>query len=203
LGRPALPADRALPGGLTEVEAARRLSVDGPNALPSDGDRHWLRILASQIASPLVLILVVAALLARLLGERVEAVVILLIVALNALLGFVQEHRAERSLRALRGFITRTARARRDGILREVPAQELVRGDVVDLEVGNLIPADLRLLTVAAGVLAFAVPFTPVGQHYFGFTPCRCRWWPPWARSCRPISSLPSWPRALSSGASA
>jgi Mg2+-importing ATPase len=145
LGRPALPADRALPGGLTEVEATRRLAVDGPNALPSE-ERHWLRILASQLSSPLVLVLVAAALLARVLGERVEAVVILLIVALNALLGFVQEYRAERSLRALRGFITRTARVRRDGHVREVPAEQLVRGDVVELEVGDLIPADLRLL---------------------------------------------------------
>jgi Mg2+-importing ATPase len=146
LGLPALPADGALPDGLTEVEAARRLAVDGPNALPSE-ERHWLRILASQIASPLVLVLVAAALLARVLGERVEAVVILLIVAMNALLGFFQEHRAERSLRALRGFITRTARVRRDGRVRDVPAEELVRGDVVELEVGDLIPADLRLLT--------------------------------------------------------
>jgi Mg2+-importing ATPase len=135
-----------LSSGLTAVEAARRLAADGPNALPSEGERHWLRILVAQIASPLVLLLVMAALLARVLGERVEAVVILLIVALNALLGFFQEHRAERSLRALRGFITRSARVRRDGSVREVPAEDLVRGDAVELEVGDLVPADLRLL---------------------------------------------------------
>ena len=80
----AVSPEPELPRGLTQAEAARRLTVDGPNALPSEGDRHWLPILGSRIASPLVLVLVVAALLARVLGERVEAVVILLIVGLNA-----------------------------------------------------------------------------------------------------------------------
>ncbi|HWB39636.1 MAG TPA: magnesium-translocating P-type ATPase [Gemmatimonadales bacterium] len=138
--------DHASPQGLTRAEAARRLISDGPNALPAEGERPWFRILSSQIATPLVLILIVAALLARLLREQVEAIVILLIVALNALLGFVQEYRAERSLRALRRFLTHFARARRDGVIQEIPAEELVRGDVVELEVGDLVPADLRLL---------------------------------------------------------
>ena len=126
------------PAGLTSAEAARRLATDGPNVVPGDGARHWLRILGSQIGTPLVLVLIVAAALSRVLGERTEAAVILLIVALNALLGFVQEHRAERALRALQSFVTRTARVRRDGVVLEVPAADLVRGDLVELQVGDL-----------------------------------------------------------------
>jgi Mg2+-importing ATPase len=132
--------------GLTEAEALRRLASDGPNAVPSEGDRRWPRILVSQIATPLVLVLVFAALLSVLLGERVDAVVILLIVGLNALLGFAQEYRAEQSLRSLSAFVTRSARVRREGVVREIPAEELVRGDMVELEVGDLVPAEVRLL---------------------------------------------------------
>jgi Mg2+-importing ATPase len=134
------------PAGLTSAEAARRLATDGPNVVPADGARHWLRILGSQIGTPLVLVLIVAAALSRILGERTEAAVILLIVALNALLGFVQEHRAERALRALQSFVTRTARVWRDGAVQEIPAADLVRGDLVELQVGDLVPADLQLV---------------------------------------------------------
>jgi len=131
--------------GLTSVEASRRLAADGPNEVAGGGQRHGLRILLAQLRSPLVLVLVLASLVSRLLGERVEALVILLIVALNAALGFVQEYRAERTLRSLRRYLTPTARVRRDGRIVELPAAELVRGDVVELEVGDLVPADLEL----------------------------------------------------------
>jgi len=133
--------------GLTAEEAARRLATDGPNQLTGSSGQPWPRLLLAQFTSPLVLVLIAAALVSRLLGERIEATVILLIVGLNALLGFGQEYRAERALRALRRYVTRTARAKRDGRVIEIPAAELVRGDLIELELGDLVPADVRVLT--------------------------------------------------------
>jgi Mg2+-importing ATPase len=131
--------------GLSTAEAARRLEQDGPNQWAESERRHGLRILLDQFASPLVIVLILAALVSRILGEATEALVILAIVALNAFLGFVQEYRAERAVRALRGLITRTARVWRDGIVVEISAAGLVRDDVVVLDQGALIPADLRI----------------------------------------------------------
>ena len=164
---PAAPAEP----GLTSAEAVRRLAQDGPNRIGAETGRHWLRILAAQLGSPLILVLVAAALLSRLLGERIEAAVILLIVALNAALGFAQEYRAERAVRALRKLVTRTARVRRDGVVREVPAADLVRGDLVELQVGDLVPADLRLIAadeVSADESALTGESVPVPKERDG-----------------------------------
>jgi P-type Mg2+ transporter len=133
------------PPGLSPEEAARRLAHDGPNEVAAGTSRPALRILRRQVESPLVLVLIGVAIVSRLLGESVEAVVILLVVALNALLGFVQEYRAERALEALRRLVTRTARVRRGGATVEVPAAQVVNGDLVLLEMGDLVPADLVL----------------------------------------------------------
>jgi P-type Mg2+ transporter len=133
------------PPGLSPEEAARRLAHDGPNEVAAGTSRPALRILRRQVESPLVLVLIGVAIVSRLLGESVEAVVILLVVALNALLGFVQEYRAERALEALRRLVTRTARLRRGGATVEVPAAQVVNGDLVLLEMGDLVPADLVL----------------------------------------------------------
>lgn len=131
--------------GLTSAEAARRLSEEGPNEVGRHASRPALRILRKQLGSPLVLVLLGVAIVSRLLGESVEATVIVLVVALNALLGFVQEYRAERALEALRRFVSHTARVRRDGRPIDVPAAEVVHGDLVLLETGDLVPADLTL----------------------------------------------------------
>lgn len=139
------PAPQDSVSGLSAGEAARRLAADGANVIPRRGARPWTRILLAQFASPLVLVLIVVAAISRLLGEGVEAAVILLIVVMNGALAFFQEYRAERALEALQGFVTRTARVRRDGAAVEIPASELVRGDAVLLELGDLIPADLTL----------------------------------------------------------
>ncbi|HEU5303609.1 MAG TPA: magnesium-translocating P-type ATPase [Gemmatimonadales bacterium] len=136
------------PAGLASAEAARRLAEEGPNQIPRAASRGPLRIFAAQLRSPLVGILIAAAAVSYLLQERIEATVILFIVALNATLGFIQEYHADRSLTALRRYVTRAARVRRDGVLRAVPADEIVRGDLIELEVGDVVPADLEL-TVA------------------------------------------------------
>lgn len=103
-------------------------------------------MLAAQFTSRLVLLLLIAAILSLFLGERIEAAVILAIISVNALLGFVQEYRAERALVALRTLITQSARVRRDGVRRLIPATQLVPGDLVLLEIGDRVPADLELV---------------------------------------------------------
>ncbi len=132
--------------GLTSGEAAARLRVDGPNALGGEGRRTSLKILASQFASPLVLILVTASCVSIAVGDTVEAGIILAIVALSAGLGFVQEARAEASVAALQARLTLRATVIRDGREQEVPVHDVVRGDVVALAAGNIVPADGRLL---------------------------------------------------------
>jgi len=103
-------------------------------------------VLAAQLTNRLVLLLTIAALLSYFLDQRIEAAVILAIVGLNAVLGFVQEYRAERALSALRCLVTYTARVRRGGTVLEVPATTLVPGDVALLGIGDRVPADLRLV---------------------------------------------------------
>ena len=145
------PADRAggvSTPGLTSAEAAERLRTDGPNALATDGRRTRARILASQFASPLVLILVAASCVSIAVGDPVEAGIILAIVAMSAGLGFVQEARAEASVAALQARLTLRATVLRDGRAQEVPVHDVVRGDVVELAAGDIVPADGRLLVV-------------------------------------------------------
>ena len=135
--------------GLDPDEAARRLERDGPNALAEGKSRGPLRLFAAQFADFMVLILVAAAVVAGLLGEPADIIAILVIVVLNAVLGFVQEFRAERALAALRALASPSARVRRGGTVLTLPASDLVVGDVVLLEAGNVVPADLRLLDAA------------------------------------------------------
>jgi Mg2+-importing ATPase len=132
--------------GLTSGQAAERLRLDGPNALGGEGRRTNLKILASQFASPLVLILVVASCVSIVVGDNVEAGIILAIVAMSAGLGFVQEARAEASVAALQARLTLRATVVRDGLQQEVPVHDVVRGDVVALAAGDIVPADGRLL---------------------------------------------------------
>lgn len=132
--------------GLDPAEAARRLVEVGPNVVARTERHPVVAILRRQFTSPLILVLIGAAIVSRYLGEPIEAMVIVAIVALNATLGFVQEYRAERALRALQQFVTHVATVRRGGAQVEVPAQDLVPGDMVCLEIGDVIPADLRLL---------------------------------------------------------
>ena len=132
--------------GLSSQEAQRRLAQHGPNELteaPRPG--FWSRLL-DQFKNFLVMILLVASLVSLLLRDYVEAVAIMAIVALNAILGVIQESKAEESLAALKKMAAPEARVIRDGRQVNVPARELVPGDIVLLETGNYVPADVRLL---------------------------------------------------------
>ncbi len=135
--------------GLDETDAARRLEQLGRNELAAaPGTPAWKRFLL-QFTDLLIVILIVAAVVAFVVsGELKTPLVVLVVVLLNAVIGFVQEHRAERSLDALREMLVSQARVRRDGQLRYVDTAELVRGDIVLVEAGDRIPADGRLLTV-------------------------------------------------------
>ena len=146
----ALSSDAAM--GLTADEAAGRLKQNGPNALRQGKKQTVWQMYLAQFKDVMVLVLLAAALVSGvLLGEWVDAGIILLVVLLNALLGVIQENRAEKSLEALKKLSSPRARVRRGGAVVTVPAPELVVGDVVLLEAGDYVSADLRL-TVSAGL---------------------------------------------------
>lgn len=132
--------------GLHPEEVARRRQVFGPNELPEAVRRSGWKIWFSQFADFMVLVLLGAAVIAGLLGEPEDIIAILAIVLLNAVLGFVQEWRAQRAIEGLKTLATPQARVKRLGKVIEIPAYELVPGDLVLIEAGNLIPADLRLI---------------------------------------------------------
>jgi Ca2+-transporting ATPase len=135
--------------GLSEAEASRRLGAEGPNELVERGSRSPWQLLWEQLTAVMVLILIAAAVLSLLLGKYMEAGAIGAIVILFALLGFVQEYRAEKAIAALKKLAVPNVRVLRSGRLQEVPARDLVAGDVVALEAGNVVPADVRILTSA------------------------------------------------------
>jgi Ca2+-transporting ATPase len=131
--------------GLPETEAASRLTEFGENLLVEQGQKPAWRLLAEQFASTVVVVLLVAAVVAAALGDLKDTLVILAILVLNGLLGFVQEYRAEQAVAALTAMTAPMARVRRSGRMRELPAAEVVPGDLVLLDPGDLLAADLRL----------------------------------------------------------
>ena len=135
--------------GLTISEIRQRRAQFGPNTLPDARRGSFVRVLLRQFADVMVLVLLTAGAVAAIVGETIDVVVIAAIVILNAVLGAVQEHRAERALAALRTLAAPTARVRRAGEIETIPSADLVPGDVVLVEAGNLIPAELRLVDAA------------------------------------------------------
>ncbi len=133
--------------GLTEEEARNRLSRYGPNKLGEEEPISRLKILLHQFASPLIYILLLAALVTILLQEYVDAGVILSVLILNAGIGYFQEFKAEESVRALKKMIVPQARVIRGGKEREINSEELVPGDMVILASGSKVPADIRLIS--------------------------------------------------------
>jgi Ca2+-transporting ATPase len=136
--------------GLTSAIAAERLQTYGRNELAQAPPEPGWRRLARQFADLLIWILIAAAIVSGLLGEWLDAVAILAIVVLNGILGFVQEGRAEQALAALRKMSTPHAKVIRDSHAQNIEAAELVPGDRVDLDAGDRIPADVRLINTAS-----------------------------------------------------
>ncbi len=136
--------------GLSRDEALRRLQEYGPNELVETGAKSPWRILAQQFTSVLIIILIIAAIASAALGDYADAVVIVAIVILNGLLGFRQEYKAEKTMNALRKLAAPMVRVRRGGQVVEVASADLVPGDVVVIEAGNVIPADGRLIQSAS-----------------------------------------------------
>ncbi|MEY5028035.1 MAG: hypothetical protein RLZ63_350 [Pseudomonadota bacterium] len=136
--------------GLSTAQVQQRLATVRLNALVETGQRHPLRILLAQFGDFMILVLLVAAVIAGLIGEPQDVVAIAVIVVLNALLGFVQEYRAERAMKALKQMMALQARVLREGQVQQIDATQLVPGDVIDLEAGNIVPADVRLLALSS-----------------------------------------------------
>ncbi|MFQ5855896.1 MAG: cation-translocating P-type ATPase [Anaerolineae bacterium] len=132
--------------GLSQAEVQRRLAEYGPNELIERGLKSPWLILGEQLTAVMVIILIIAAVISAALGDYKDAIAIMAIVVLNAVLGFTQEYRAEKAMAALKKLAVPTVKVRRDGHVREISARELVPGDIVLLEAGALIPADGRLL---------------------------------------------------------
>jgi Ca2+-transporting ATPase len=132
--------------GLTETAVQKRLQEYGPNELIEKGAKSPWLILLDQFKDAMVVILFIAALVSLALGEEVDVIIILAIVALNAVIGFTQEYKAEQAVAALKKLSVPNVKVRRDGRYEEVSALQLVPGDIVLLEAGNLVPADGRLL---------------------------------------------------------
>lgn len=150
------PAESALahaesdPHGLTETEAARRLEAEGPNRLPEPPRRTALQRLVAQFNNLLILILLGAAAITAMLGHYIDTFVILAVVVANTLIGFLQEGKAEEALQALRGMLAPRASVMRDGHRVEIAAEKLVPGDIVQLQPGDKVPADLRLISASS-----------------------------------------------------
>jgi Ca2+-transporting ATPase len=136
--------------GLSAQEAAQRLAANGPNELTEGKRISPLQIFLGQFKSLIIWILIVAGVISGVLGEGVDAIAILAIVILNAVIGFYQEYNAEKSIAALKKMAAPHAKVRRDGQLTLIPASDIVDGDILVLEAGDLIAADARLLTAAS-----------------------------------------------------
>ena len=140
----------SLSQGLSANEAARRLAADGRNVLREAPPRPAWRMLLDQFRDFMILMLIAAALISAAIGEGIDSLAIVAILLVNACIGFVQEYRAAQAMQALKRLAAARARVLRGGEPAEIDAAELVAGDLVILEAGDLIPADVRLVEAAA-----------------------------------------------------
>ena len=163
--------------GLGQAEVARRLAEHGRNELVESGLRNPWRILATQFIEVMVVVLMAAAAISFVVGDLKDAVVILIIVVLNAALGFTQEYRAERAMAALKQMVVPQVKVRRDRRVYEISARELVPGDLFLLETEGAVPADGRLLESVNLRLQEAAL---TGDRCRSKKPPRGWPWPPW-----------------------
>src|SRR3990170_8911191 len=132
--------------GLNDNEVSKRLQQYGLNRLVEEEKISRFKILFHQFTSPLIYILLAAAVVTALLKEYIDTSVIMAVVTLNAIIGYIQEYKAEQGVRALRKMLIPRARVLRNGKEKEIHSEQLVPGDVVFLASGTKLPADLRLL---------------------------------------------------------
>jgi Ca2+-transporting ATPase len=167
---PALAALHTTRTGLSEEEAAARLLRFGPNRLTPPAPVSALVILRDQLTSVVVFLLVAAAIISLLLGDRLEAAAIAAVLVINTLIGFVTEWQARRAMEALRDLDTPRASAVRNGHLRVIDAQALVPGDVIELSAGHQVPADARVIqesdlrTTEAALTGESLPVSKVAD---------------------------------------
>lgn len=134
------------PLGLAATEAQNRLRVHGPNELTEKAKKTLFMMFLDQFKDFMILVLIAAAVIAGVIGEASDTIAIIVIVVLNAVIGFVQEYRAEKAMELLKKMSAHTALVLRNGVHGEIPAVQLVPGDVVILEAGEIVPADMRLI---------------------------------------------------------
>lgn len=135
--------------GLSEIEAKHRLEKYGENKLKSQKKKSLFQLFLSQINDVMIYILLGAATISAFMKEYSDAVIILIVILINAIIGVVQESKAEKSLEALKKLSTPKAIVKRDGNIKEIPSEEVVLGDIIVLDAGRYLPADLRLIESA------------------------------------------------------
>ncbi len=136
--------------GLDQEDASKRLEQTGPNVIKQAKKRSLFMMFLDQFKDPLVILLLIAAVVSQAIGEASDTIVILVIVVLNSLIGFVQEYRAEKAIDALKAMSSPHALVRRNGRILNIRTEEIVLGDIVLLEAGMIVPADMRLIETAA-----------------------------------------------------
>lgn len=136
--------------GLSSAEASARLTAHGPNELLARPSKPAWRLFLEQFANAMIVVLIGAAVITALIGDLKDTVVIAAIVILNGIIGFIQEYQAEQAMEALTRLTSPTTRVIRDGIVASVPARDLVPGDLVRLEAGDVVTADVRLIEAVA-----------------------------------------------------
>ena len=159
-----LESSQSSEGGLSAAEAKERLQVYGPNQLPEPKPTSPFLLLLRQFKSGLVIILILAAIISAFLGHMIDTWVIVVVVLLNAAIGFSQEFRAGKAIASLRKMILKTAKVMRDGELMTMRSEQLVPGDLMVLEEGDSITADGRIIeqrnfrTIEASLTGESVP---------------------------------------------
>jgi len=136
------------PNGLSHSAAEERLLENGPNEIAEYKKKTVWQMLLQQFADFMILVLIGAAIIAGAIGDATDSIVILIIIILNAIIGFVQEFRAEKAMDALKKMVSVNANVMREGGVLSIPSAQLVIGDIILLETGNIIPADIRLIEV-------------------------------------------------------
>jgi Ca2+-transporting ATPase len=132
------------PSGIDNISAAQRLEEYGKNQITDKKKKSVFQMLLHQLTDFMILILIAAAVISGIIGDLTDTIIILAIIILNAVVGFIQEYRAEKAMEALKLMAAANARILREGKTIDIPASDLVPGDLVMLEAGNIIPADIR-----------------------------------------------------------